>query len=325
MNSLRIRHSESAGLTSGSVDARPDPGLGVRHPVDVEAKKRDIWAEWLAVHRSGGDPEVRRQMLEGLANVRDQVLDRAQLAEGETLLDVGCGEGLIGFGALERGAGHVTFSDISEDLLEVCRTAAEELGVHDRCSFVQAGAEDLVQIAEGSIDVVATRSVLIYVKDKRRAFEEFLRVLRSGGRAVVWEPINRFGMEERRQGFWGYPGNGVSELAERVERVYEEIQPPDDPMLDFDERDLVVLAERAGFFPIELDLNAEIKAMEPRPWEPFLNSSGNPRIPTVSEAMERALSPEERERFAAYLRPLVEEGKGVSRMAVALLRATKPG
>jgi hypothetical protein len=140
----------------------------------------------------------------------------------------------------------------------------------------------------------------------------------------VWEPINRFGTEARQQGFWGYPGNGVSDLAERVERVYEEIQPPDDPMLDFDERDLVALAEQAGFFPIELELSAEIKAMEPRSWEPFLNSSGNPKLPTISEAMDRALTPEERERFAAHLRPLVEEGKGVSRMAIALLRAIKP-
>jgi SAM-dependent methyltransferase len=263
-------------------------------------------------------------MLEGLANVRDTVLDRAALVEGETLLDVGCGEGLIGFGAFEHGAGHVTFADISEDLLEVCRAAAVAVGVEGRCSFVREGAEDLAQIAEGSFDVVATRSVLIYVKDKRRAFEEFLRVLRPGGRAVVWEPINRFGMDERRQGFCGYPDNGVSELAERVERVFEEIQPPDDPMLDFDERDLIALAERAGFFPIELELNAQIRAMEPRPWEPFLNSSGNPRIPTISEAMDRALSPEERERFAEHLRPLVEEGKGVSRMALALLRAVKP-
>ena len=32
------------------------------------------------------------------------MLDRARLAEGESLLDVGCGEGSIGFGALARGA-----------------------------------------------------------------------------------------------------------------------------------------------------------------------------------------------------------------------------
>ncbi|HSB39610.1 MAG TPA: hypothetical protein VLD13_11020 [Gaiellaceae bacterium] len=37
------------------------------------------------------------------------MIDRAALAEGETLLDVGCGEGLIGLGALERGAGRVIF------------------------------------------------------------------------------------------------------------------------------------------------------------------------------------------------------------------------
>jgi hypothetical protein len=39
------------------------------------------------------------------------------------------------------------------------------------------------------------------------------------------------------------------------------VQPWDsDPMLDFDERDLVLLAEEAGFFPIQLVLEAEISA-----------------------------------------------------------------
>jgi ubiquinone/menaquinone biosynthesis C-methylase UbiE len=80
---------------------------------------------------------------------------------------VGCGEGLIGFGALERGAGHVIFSDISEALLEVCRAAAVQLGVEDRCTFVQARAETWRRSRRGALDVVATRSVLIYVKDKR--------------------------------------------------------------------------------------------------------------------------------------------------------------
>jgi len=78
----------------------------------VTDQRRDIWAEWLAVHRCGGDPDVRRRMLEETQAFREEVLDRAELVEGETLLDVGCGEGLIGFGALERGAAHVVFSDI---------------------------------------------------------------------------------------------------------------------------------------------------------------------------------------------------------------------
>ena len=264
-------------------------------------------------------------MLEKLAGTRDRVLDGARLAEGETLIDVGCGEGLIAFGALERGAGHVVFADISEDLLSFCRDTADALGLAERCSFVQAGADELEGVADASVDVLATRSVLIYVAAKQRAFEEFFRVLRPGGRIAIWEPINSFGLEERmRDAFWSFPGNGLTDLAERVRRVFEEIQPPDDPMLDFDERDLIRFAEEAGFYPIELELKAEIRPTEPIAWHVFANSSGNPKIPTFAEAMDVALTPAERERVTEHLRPLVEEGKGVWRMAHALLKATKP-
>jgi arsenite methyltransferase len=289
-----------------------------------ERQRRDIWSEWLVERRSGGDAEARREMLEHLAGVRDKVLDRSDLAAGDTLLDIGCGEGLIGFGALERGAGHVVFADISEDLLDLCRETADALEVSDRCSFVRARAEALEGVAGSSVDVACTRSVLIYIEDKATVFAEIFRVLCPGGRMSLFEPINRFGMEERKEGFCGYPSNGLAALAERVERVYAQIQPADDPMLDFDERDLVALAEAAGFFPIELELRSEIRPMEPRPWRIFANSAGNPKIPTIAEAIDRALTPEERERFVEHLRPLVEEGKGVWRMAQAYLRAVKP-
>ena len=138
----------------------------------------DPWAEWLARRRYGDDAELRRRGLEELALWRDRVLTNAGLVEGETLLDVGCGQGLIGFGALERGAGTVVFSDISQDLLELCREAARDLGVSDRCRFMCAFADDLASIEESSVDVVTTRSVLIYVDDKASAFSEFSRVLK---------------------------------------------------------------------------------------------------------------------------------------------------
>jgi SAM-dependent methyltransferase len=263
-------------------------------------------------------------MLLGLAHVRDRVLDRAWLEPGETLLDAGCGEGLIGFGALERGAGHVVFADASADVLDLCREAADGLKVSGRCSFVHASIEQLDAVADGSVDVACTRSVLIYVKDKAQAFAELFRVLRAGGRISLFEPINRFGSEERRRGFWGYPAGDLGELAARVEAVYTAIQPDDDPMVDFDERDLLDLAAAAGFFPVGLELQADVRAMEPRRWSVFANSSGNPRIPTIAEAIHQALSPEERERFTAHLRPLVEEGKGISRAAIAYLSGTKP-
>jgi arsenite methyltransferase len=286
----------------------------------VSSVARDRWAEWLAERRFGGDQEVRAEMLARLAETRGGVLDRAELREGETLLDVGCGEGLIGFGALERGAGVVIFSDVSTDLLDFCRAAAAELEVLDRCRFVEASADDLASIEDEAVDVVTTRSVLIYVEEKAAAFGEFARVLRPGGRISLWEPINRFGSAERRRSFGGLRVDGIDEIVAKLWAVYEAIQPPDtDPMLDFDERDLIQLAEAAGFFPIRLTLEARIEAMERRAWDTFVDSAWNPNVPTLREAMEQVLTPEERERFTEQLRPHVEAGEGEWRMALAHL------
>ncbi len=281
----------------------------------------DIWAEWIRTRRTGGDAEFERRMLEELAKVRDRILDNAEVATDDRLLDVGCGNGLIAFGGLNRGA-DVVFADVSRVLLDDCREIAEAAGLADRCRFVEATATDLTEVADESIDVVTTRSVLIYVQQKERAFEEFHRVLEPGGRISLFEPINRFGIEERRA-TWGYEVDGVRELMEKLAEVYARRQPADDPMLDFDERDLVSLAERAGFFPIHLDYRADIEPPETRNWDSFVQSAGNPKIPTLAEAMDEALTAEERDRLVAALRPAVEEGRGAWRMGHAYLWAVK--
>jgi arsenite methyltransferase len=285
----------------------------------------DCWADWIRSRRTGGDAEFEARMLEQLAAVRDKVLDRADFRPGETLLDVGCGNGLIGFGALERGAAEVVFSDVSSPLLDDCREMAAKAGVIQRCRFIEVPAENLGTIEADSIDVVTTRSVLIYVKRKDRAFAEFHRVLRPGGRVSLFEPINSFGKEER-SGTWGYTlDDEAAGLMQALTALVAQYQPAGDPMFDFDERDLVALAERTGFFPIELEYVAEIRALKPRSWESSLHGSPNPKVPTLAEAMEEALSPEERTRLVAALRPAVEEGRGVWRMGHAYLSAVKPG
>jgi arsenite methyltransferase len=289
--------------------------------VAVKKTERDQWAQWLLQRRHGGDPEELQRTLEYLRPIRDRVLDNAVLREGATLLDVGCGDGLIAFGALGRvgSSDTVIFSDISQDVLDHAHELAGRIGVLDRCRFVRAAAEDLSPIADESVDAVTTRSVLIYVADKGAAFREFYRVLCPGGRLSMFEPINRFGLDQP-----GFDMTPVKDLRDRVMAIYERIQPRDsDPMVDFDERDLLSLAEAAGFAEIHLELHAEISPNEPRRWETVLHSSGNPRIPTLAEAMREALTPEEAERYTAYLRPIVEEGRGTSRGATVYLWAVK--
>lgn len=246
------------------------------------------------------------------------------------LLDVGAGDGLIAFGALDLvgGTGRVIFSDISQDLLDHSSRLAEEAGVLDRCRFVLAPADDLSALGDASVDAVTTRSVLIYVRDKGRSFEEFHRVLKPGGRASLFEPINRFRQPEPPHLFLGYDVSPVEDLATGVRSVYERIQPPEtDPMLDFDERDLLDLAEGAGFAQVRLEYEAEISTAgsyhSVTDWETFVRSAGNPNIPTIEEAMNEVLTLEEIERFTAHLRPLVENGARQSASALAFLRAVK--
>ncbi len=182
-----------------------------------------------------------------------------------------------------------------------------------RCRFVRAPADDLAPIAPGSVDVVTTSSVLIYVQAKQQALHEFFRVLRPGGRLSLFEPINCFCYPEPPRMFLGYDVTPIEEIADKVRAVFEGIhEPASSPLLNFDERDLLAFAERAGFAEIHLELQATIRQSKPLDshaetsrlsWETLLQSSGNPLDPTLEEALAQALSPREAERFTAYLRP----------------------
>src|ERR687891_102329 len=106
--------------------------------------QQDIWSRWLLNRRFGGDPERLTHVLDYLYPVRDKVLSHISLEEGDTLLDVGCGDGLIAFGALEKfERSRALFSDISDDLLHHVQVLARKMNLLHRCEFVRASADDL--------------------------------------------------------------------------------------------------------------------------------------------------------------------------------------
>jgi arsenite methyltransferase len=275
----------------------------------------DVWAAWLRRRRDGSSEVERAATLARLAPVRDRVLDAAGVAPGDTVLDVGCGDGLIGLAALERGA-DVIFSDVSEACLDDCRAVAGE-----RARYHRAGATDLGEVAA---DVVTTRSVLIYVDDKQCAFDEFFRVLRPGGRLSIFEPINAFGAEERRRTL-GYDVTGIEELVLRLADSLDR-EGPGDAMTGFDEYDLFDAAEAAGFSEVTLETVVELRPepmIQTRDWDVLLASSPNPLALTFGEALRAALDDDEIARLEAKLRPQVEQGLGRMRFARAFLTARK--
>ena len=227
-------------------------------------EKRDIWSEWLVHQRKDWTDEQRRRLMHHLHPIRDKVLANAKLQPGQTLLDVGCGDGLIAFGALQQDTTvRVIFADISDELLDRSRSLAEQAQVQECCTFVLTSADDLSSIEDASVDVVTTRSVLIYVDKKQQAFTEFHRVLKPRGRLSIFEPINRFGWPEAQDRFWCCDVAAVAKLADKVKALYAKLQPMEsDPMMNFDERDLVRFAEIAGFDEVNLRLELKVGPQE---------------------------------------------------------------
>lgn len=288
------------------------------------------WSDWVLDRGHGGQADDERDDLAYLVPIRNRLLANAELAPTDILLDVGAGDGLIAFEAARRltGEGHVIFSDVSPVLIEHSRRLAERLGLTD-VEFVQAQADDLSVISGDSVDVVTTRSVLIYVEEKQRAFAEFYRVLRPGGRISLFEPINRY-FELSRNDFWGFDATPIAHLVEKM-WIYEgwlgeeaEAAEAADPMMNFGEGDLFRFAVAAGFASVRVELLLErLPGSWVRDWGALLATAPNPNAHTVGEVLEASLTPDERAKFEAHIRPLVEAGKGVMESAFAYVTALK--
>jgi arsenite methyltransferase len=233
---------------------------------------------------------------------------------------------LVGFGALDMldPDARVVFSDVSADLLRRCKERSAGMGLAERCSFVEARAENLVGIDDQSVDVVTTRSVVIYVNRKHDALAEFFRVLRPGGRLSMMEPINRRMFPEPPNLFFGWDVSTVGDLRDKVVAVFERnLLPQLRAMMDFDENDLLRIAQDVGFDDVELLLRVTVHRPTPQDWERVLHSSPNPLTPTFAEAVAASLNGKQTNRFLNALPAAVESELGRRRLAISYLRARK--
>ena len=114
------------------------------------------------------------------------VVDRAAPAQGERVVDVGCGTGNAAVVAAARGA-RVTGVDPAQRLLEVARERAAEQGLD--VTFVLGEAAAL-PLEDGAADVVLSVFGVIFAPDAEAAAAEIARVTAPVGRVVLsaWIP-----------------------------------------------------------------------------------------------------------------------------------------
>lgn len=111
----------------------------------------------------------------------------AQIAEGETVLDVGTGTGVVAVTAARRGA-RVTGLDLTPELIEAARENAGISG-HGDIAWTEGDAENL-PYADASFDVVLSQFGHMFAPRPEVAVAEMRRVLKPGGRIAfaTWPP-----------------------------------------------------------------------------------------------------------------------------------------
>src|SRR5215831_16767439 len=130
----------------------------------------------------------RRAKAEDEVAARDTYLGLLDIADGDRVLDVGCGRGAVTREIARRvgSRGRAVGLDPSPALLAVARELAGEAGLGDRIEFREGNALRLT-FPDGSFDAVVCVTVLSHVPSGEAAIPELVRVLRSGGRLGVFD------------------------------------------------------------------------------------------------------------------------------------------
>jgi len=301
------------------------------HPA---AAPNDRWYQWLMHSRHADDPQELALLRSETARQAERVLVGAQLQPGMTLVDLGCGDGLVGLRAAEILSGNLRLilTDISAPLLDQARASAAQRGMLSQCVFIECNADDLSALPDASVDAVTTRSVLAYVAQRQRAFDEIWRVLRPGGRLSVAEPMlideARFACALRAAVEAVAPAERdlFLTLLHRVKAA----QFPDTqeamaacPMTSYTERDLVTLACNSGFGQIHMELHIDVRPSRFSSWHAFMGSAPHPLAPSLSDVLRDQFSADERAFFEQQVRPGIEDASTLAHERMVYLTAQK--
>jgi ubiquinone/menaquinone biosynthesis C-methylase UbiE len=147
---------------------------------DFKRASREVWDQM-----APGWDERNAYLEESARPVTELMLERLGPSEGEEILELAAGTGIVGFSAarLVGPSGRVLVSDFSETMIEVAGRRAKDLGLENvDCRVLDAESLDL---PDASFDGALCRWGYMLMGDPGAALRETRRVLRAPGGRVA--------------------------------------------------------------------------------------------------------------------------------------------
>ncbi len=199
-------------------------------------------------------------------------LEYAILQKGYRVLDLGSGAGNDCFiaGTLVGEKGSVTGLDFTESMIKKAEKNRQKTGLRN-IKFLLGDIEDM-PLPDNQFDVVISNCVLNLVPDKKKAFSEIFRVLRSGGHFCISDIVLKGNLPDKlRSQAEMYAGcvSGAVKLSEYLKIIEEqefkdiqirkckEIKIPDDILLNYLDNNELEDFKKQGTGIVSITVTAE--------------------------------------------------------------------
>jgi len=124
--------------------------------------------------------------------VIDALIPKSLYAKGQVIFDFGCGDGVLFYPFIEKGA-KVMGCDPAREMIDLARKNLAEKGL-DSSGIHLGGVNVLADLADSSCDAMLSFNVLAYLTDKEEAefYTQVRRIVKPGGWLVVTHSNNLF-------------------------------------------------------------------------------------------------------------------------------------
>ena len=144
-----------------------------------------------------------------------RILDNAEVAEGQDILDVACGTGVMIPYYLERKAASVTAIDISPEMSKI---AAEKFAGDSRVTVLCGDVEEAA--FDRQFDRIVVYNAFPHFPNPQRLLRTLAGLLKEGGRLTVAHGASREAIDNHHKGSASKVSNGLMPAA-RLKRLFD--------------------------------------------------------------------------------------------------------